>query len=117
MQKITVLVLEPNREPYVKEITRCLESYQEIVGGYIEIIYPFGKEAALVCNEDGKILWLPWNRALKDDNGEILDIVVGTCFITGLKGDDFSSLSQELVDKYTEMFKDCFWKEIFQKFE
>ena len=33
MKKITVLVLESNKGPYVKEITNFLESYHEIVGG------------------------------------------------------------------------------------
>ena len=33
MSKITVLVIEPERKPYVKEIEHTLESLQREVGG------------------------------------------------------------------------------------
>ena len=36
-----ILVVEPLREPYVKEIDGSLESMQKIVGGLIQAIYPF----------------------------------------------------------------------------
>ena len=32
---------------------------------------------------------LPLNRALRDDNGEIYDIVAGTFLVTGLTDDSF----------------------------
>ena len=37
---IAVLIVEPGKEPYVKEIDSGLESFQHEVGGYIEAIYP-----------------------------------------------------------------------------
>ena len=39
--KITVLVVEPLMEPYVKEIDSGLKSLQKEVGGYIQVVYPF----------------------------------------------------------------------------
>lgn len=39
MSKITVLVIEPERKPYVKEIEHTLESLQHEVGGHIQAVY------------------------------------------------------------------------------
>lgn len=39
-KKITVLAVEPEKAPYVKEIDPGLESLQQEVGGDIQAIYP-----------------------------------------------------------------------------
>ena len=102
-----VLIVEPLTEPYVKEIDSSLESMQSVVGGLIQAIYPFeDSEVAVICNEEGKLNGLPLNRALIDDNsGEIYDIVAGTFLITGLTDDNFGSLNDEQVKKFSERFK------------
>lgn len=104
-QKINVLICEPMSAPYMKEIDSSLESLQATVGGLIQAIYPFEDQVALVCNEEGKIDGLTLNRAVYGDNGEILDIIAGTFFITGLAEDRFGSLSPELAEKYSSLFK------------
>ena len=40
-KKITVLVVEPQKNPYIKEIDNTLKSLQCEVGGYIQAVYPF----------------------------------------------------------------------------
>ena len=45
---------------------------------------------------------LELNRGLRDENGEIYDIVAGTFLVVGLGEEDFASLSPELIQKYTE---------------
>ena len=48
-----VLVVEPLKVPYEKDIRGDLKSMQAIVGGLIEAIYPFeDEELALICNEE-----------------------------------------------------------------
>ena len=68
---IAVLIVEPGKEPYVKEIDSDLKSLQHEVGGCIEAIYPYEDPVALVCNEEGKLEGLPLNRALRDEDGDI----------------------------------------------
>ena len=68
---IAVLIVEPGKEPYVKEIDSGLESLQHEVGGCIEAIYPYEDPVALVCNEEGKLEGLPLNRALRDEDGDM----------------------------------------------
>lgn len=101
----TVLVVEPGMAPYVKEIDSGLKSLQSEVGGWIEAIYPFEEEVALICNEEGKLCGLPLNRALMDEDGEIYDIIAGTFLVVGLGEEDFCSLSDEYIKKFSERFK------------
>lgn len=103
---ITVLVVEPGREPYVKEIDPGLKSLQHEVDGWIEAVYPFEDPVAIVCNEEGKLNGLPLNRALiDDDSGEIYDIVAGTFLVTGLTEDNFGSLTDDQIQKFSDRFR------------
>ena len=105
-QKINVLICEPLTAPYMKEIDSELKSLQATVGGgLIQAIYPFEDEVALVCNEEGKINGMTLNRAVYGDEGEMLDIIAGTFFIAGLDEDKFGSLTPELAEKYSTLFK------------
>lgn len=102
---MTVLVVEPGKAPYVKEIDPGLESLQHEVGGWIEAVYPSDDLVALICNEEGKLEGLPLNRALRDENGQIYDIIAGTFLVTGLTEDNFASLTDDLVKKYSDHFR------------
>ena len=104
-EKMTVLVVESMKEPYVKEIDPDLHAMQAEVGGDIGAAYPFRDPVALVCNDKGKLIGLDLNRGLRDENGEIYDIMAGTFLVVGLGEEDFASLSPELVQKYTEHFR------------
>jgi hypothetical protein len=103
-KSMNVLVVEPEKTPYMADIGSDLKSMQDAVGGSIEAIYPFEEQVALVCNEDGKLLGMTLNRALRDENGEIYDILAGKFFVCGLGEDDFTSLTPELADKFKYKF-------------
>lgn len=104
-ETMTVLVVEPLKEPYIKEISTGLSAMQAEVGGMIAATYPFYDQVAVICNDEGKLNGIELNRALRDDSGEIYDIVAGTFLVTGLGEENFSSLSPELAEKYMEQFK------------
>ena len=104
-EKMTVLVVEPMKKPYVKEIDPGLHSLQAEVGGDIGAVYPFRDPVALVCNDEGKLIGLDLNRGLRDENGELYDIMAGTFLVVGLGEEDFASLSPELAQKYMEHFQ------------
>ena len=57
-EKMTVLVVEPGKEPYLKEIDPGLHSLQAEVGGDIAATYPFSDPVGLVCNDEGKLCLL-----------------------------------------------------------
>ena len=103
-KEINVLVVEPGKRPYTKEIPMGLKSLQREVGGYIEAIYPFPEPVAIVCRETGKLDGCPLNRALRDQTGTIYDIIAGTFLVVGLTEEDFGSLSPELLQVFTQRF-------------
>ena len=101
-----VVVVDPKKKPTVQDIGSGLEYMQKIVGGSIEAIYPFEEPVALICNEEGKLLNLPLNRALRDDAGEVYDIISGTFFLCAAPtdSDHFAGLTDQQVKTYMERF-------------
>lgn len=101
---IDVLLVEPGQYPRMTSIGSDLHSLQKAVGGDIEAIYPYDDPVAIVCAEEGKINGETLNRAIRDEDGDIVDIIAGTFFVCGLGEEDFASLPKELQDKYEEKF-------------
>ena len=101
-----VIVVEPKKKPMVQDISPDLESMQKIVGGPIQAIYPFEEPVALIANEEGKLLNLPLNRALRDDEGNVYDIISGTFFVCAAPpdSDHFAGLTDQQVKTYMEWF-------------
>lgn len=58
-----------------------------------------------VCDDEGKLNGKPLNRALRDEDGTVYDIVAGTFFVCGLGEEDFASLPKELQKKYKDKFR------------
>lgn len=96
---MNVLVVEPGYAPYEKEING-LNEMQETVGGLIQAIYPYEEEVAVVCNEEGLLLGLDFNRVVPGGYGPI----VGTFFICGLGEEDFCSLTQQQMEKFKKEY-------------
>lgn len=59
-----------------------------------------------VCNDEGKFLNLPLNRALRDNAGCVYDIVAGTFFLCAAPTDkdNFASLTEEQVQTCLKRF-------------
>ena len=106
MNEMTVLVVEPGKKPYVKSIPSGLASLQKEVDGYIEAIYPWTNDpCAIVCDEEAKLKGKPLNRALRNEDGAIYDIIAGTFLIVGLDEDGFISLETKYINKYSKVFE------------
>ncbi len=96
---MNVLVVEPGFAPYEKEINGIHEM-QGVVDGTIEAIYPFEEKVAVVCNDEGLIRGLPFNRSIEGGYGGIC----GTFFVCGLTEDSFCSLTPEQMKTYKQKF-------------
>lgn len=99
-----VLLIKPNMYPQRVQIGCELEDLQKAVGGDIEAVYPFEDPVALIMHDEGKIRGKELNRALRDEDGDMYDIVAGDMLVVGLGEEDFSSLSPELMKKYEDHF-------------
>ena len=45
-----VVIVEPEKKPFVQNIDDTLTSMQQIVGGTIQAVDPFEEPVALICN-------------------------------------------------------------------
>ena len=106
-KKIEVILVQPMREAQVIEIGNDLESMQELVDGYIEEYMPFEDDAAIVCNEEGKMMGLVPNRAIYDQEGHMQEVICGSFFICHAPADseEFRPLPEDMKKKYMERFK------------
>lgn len=99
--KLTVVMVEPHRAPYVTEIMDELSALQRAVGGYIEVVGN-GDGTLIICNEEGKLQGLDGNRRIHDG----ASVIAGTFFVVGDDGENFRSLTESEVVKYMDRFKE-----------
>ena len=80
-----VIVKEPGKAGEVREIENTLEMLQKIVGGYIETV-TLCSDLVIICNEEGRILNLPYNCNICGVE------FVGTIIFAGVYGEDFGDV-------------------------
>ena len=97
---MNILIVKAGEHPYTKMIGNDLHDLQQVVGGYIQAIFPFDDPVALVCEEEA--LYHPeqkWNRPVSR-----YGVIKGTFFLCGIGEEDFTDLPEELIEKYTQHF-------------
>lgn len=96
-RQILVVIKRPGEDPVVEPLfDNTLEAFQSEVGGLIETV-TLAEDLVLVCNEEGRILKLPYN-------GKVFGVdFYGTVIAVGVKGDEFSSLKASCVPMMLRM--------------
>ena len=89
-EKIRVILKRPGEKAFITEIPNTLEALQNEVGGWIEITRPFS-DAAIICNEEGKIKELPFNMRIPGD------VLVGDIIVIGTKGEELDDIPIEFA--------------------
>ena len=105
---MNVLMVEPGMVPRSVVLEDGVAAMQEAVGGSIEAVYPFEEAVALICNEEGKLMGLPFNRVLRHpETGEIYDIIAGTFVLCAAppESEDFESLTEDQMGRYMELYR------------
>ncbi len=101
-----ILVVEPEKAPYEREIGDNVHAMQEVVGGSIEPIYFEEKGDAIAwCNDEFLLNGSQPNRMV----GDIL--VHGTFFVSGNYQNEYGewdscSLTNEQISRYSEEFSE-----------
>ena len=93
-----VLIVEPGKHPRRADIVHTLESLQAVVDGYIEVTYPWKDKIGRVCNEEGLLRQLPFNRLVAPNNA-----IFGTFLLCGLGEEDLTDLPDEMAYKYMKI--------------
>lgn len=104
VMSIHILVLRPGQEPASETITGTLESMQAVVGGPLQGI-PLTMDLDLYCHDEGKLQALSPNRLLRDDDGIVYDVVVGTAFVAAAdRSGDLIDLTSAQIETYRNVF-------------
>ncbi len=94
---ITILKIEPMCKPEVVTVENTLHTFQQLVGGFIEVL-SVSDTVCIIVNEEGKLNGLTPNRRF---NG---DILVGTILVVGKDGENLASLSADALKTYEALF-------------
>lgn len=79
----------------IVEVENTLDTFQEIVGGYIET-YPIMTDTLIVCNEEGKLMGLKPNVIIQV--GQHKEVVNGNFAIVKQGEEDFESLDDKQIE-------------------
>lgn len=106
-ETLRVILVRPEAKAEVVEIPDELSEMQRLVGGLIEEYMPFDDDVAIVCNDEGKMMGLPLNRAICDENDRVTDIIAGDFFLcyAPITSEKFLSLPEDLEKKYLKKFE------------
>jgi len=92
MRNIVAIVLEPRKDAKQVSIENKLESFQELVGGYIETVGLSGGRV-LIVNEEGWYKNLLPNRIIDDLRSlRRPKTLLGTIIMVRTKDDEFASV-------------------------
>ena len=90
---MTAIYKAPGCAPEVIDIPNTLEALQEKVGGYIETV-TFATDACIICNEEGRLMGLPYNC-------DLLGVTfVGPILIVGIDGEEFAGLPEDMLHMF-----------------
>lgn len=98
-KKIQVLLVRPGEAAERAVIDSSLASMQAIVGGYIDIAYPWQERVALVCNDEGLLEGLPLNRYIP----EMGQPIAGTFFVCSFSDGQLTGLTDEQLARFDRM--------------
>lgn len=99
-RQILVIIKHPGEEPYLEPLfDNTLEAFQNAVGGYIETV-TFAQDAAIICNEEGRLMGLAHNCTVLGVD------FCGTILVAGVEGDEFASLKVAHIPKILHMLID-----------
>lgn len=91
MSKISVIIKRPGEKAHRTNISSTLENLQKTVGGYIETV-TISSDSCFICNENGRLLGLPYNFSFTGVD------FVGTVILIGVKGDEFADIPISFKD-------------------
>lgn len=95
-----IMLIQTNENPRIIEVEHSLRVFQELVGGFIEVVEPFDDGVVIVCNETGRNEGLAINRVIN----ATMDIC-GDFFLCGQDGDgELTDFPAEKEIWYSSLF-------------
>jgi hypothetical protein len=86
-----IIIKEPGCSPRRIVVPNDLKTLQNFVDGYIETV-TFEHDWTVICNENGKLINLPFNCKIYGAS------FYGTILFVGIKGEDFTDCPLKIED-------------------
>lgn len=102
MGMIKCFIKRPDSKPYSTWVSNRLENFQTHVGGYIETV-AIASDMVIICNEEGRLLNLPYNCEVCG-----MDFV-GSIIFCGVDGDEFADVPisfEEFKNAFPELWEE-----------
>lgn len=96
---IICIIKDPGEQPIVANIPNTLEALQKAVGGHIEAV-TIASDLALICNEEGLIMWLPYNLTVCERP------FAGPIVAVGVDGEEFVSLTPNQIQSLRRLLRE-----------
>lgn len=90
---MVVIIKRPGERAEEATIPNTLKALQKAVGGYIETV-TLSDTMVIICNEEGRILHLPYNGTFCGHQ------FYGTVVFAGVDGEEFADIPLSLEDFY-----------------
>lgn len=91
MKKIKAIIKRADeKKGHITAVSNTLENLQTHVGGLIEVFRP-ARDYAIICNEEGKIMGLPFNCSCFGET------FVGDILVVGVDGGEFCDVPGSVV--------------------
>lgn len=105
-EKLRVVVVKPNRKPYIELIDNSVIGKMKVVKG-IMCCVPFDEDTDIYINLNFHSKLKRVNREIYDNEGKYKDYIKGTFFITSRKDTENEniSLTEEQAEKYIRQFE------------
>lgn len=98
MSKFKILVIEPNKEPYIKTTSNVDKTLIELLGDNLKSIQ-LKKHIDLVYDDEAKLNNLAFNRIIKDD------VICGTFAVVGQYKDEWTFLTSKQIRYYKKKYQ------------
>lgn len=97
---------KPGKAAEIIHIEDKLEALQGAVGGYIEVV-PVRRDTVIVCNEEGKLMGMPFNFSFRGDDGFRGDAIAGPALFLGVDGENFADIPKDVEMMLMPQLRHC----------
>lgn len=97
MDMINVMLKKPGAPWAPAKVENRLESLQQLVGGYIEVLMTHRPDVALIVDEEGKL------KGKAPNFPYIGDVIVGPALLVGVDGEEFEDCPVTTAEELTQV--------------
>lgn len=107
-ERISAILVKKNDFAKAVRIVNSMDVFYKAIDCRMIEPIVLDDQTLILCDEEGRLTQKEFNRAIYDENGKVVNQIVGDFLIVGndRENGDFTSLSKEQIEKYTKLYHD-----------